>query len=141
MIPDRLLIGDVASEAGVNIQTLRYYERRGLIPAPKRSASGYRQYSSEAVRLVTFIKRAQELGFTLREVQELLKLRAPGPKRRVAARAAAEAKLRDIDEKMRDLGAMRGALMTLVSTCACAGEGAMSCPILEALEKKSTAMP
>jgi Hg(II)-responsive transcriptional regulator len=132
-----MLIGDVASEAGVNIQTLRYYERRGLIPAPKRTASGYRQYSDEAVRLVTFIKRAQELGFTLREVQQLLKLRTPGPKRRDAARAAAEAKVRDIDAKIRDLGAMRTALMQLVGTCACSGGSAMTCPILEALEKKN----
>lgn len=136
---DRLLIGDAASQAGVNIQTLRYYERRGLIPPPQRSASGYRQYSDESVRLVTFIKRAQALGFTLREVQELLKLRAPGLKRRDAARAAAEAKVRDIDDKMRDLAAIRGALASLVESCACSSESAMSCPILEALEKRKAA--
>lgn len=136
----RLLIGDVAHEAGVNIQTLRYYERRGLLPAPKRSRSGYRQYGDDAVRLVTFIKRAQELGFTLREIEELLKLRAPGAKRRDAARATASAKIRDIDDKMRDLAAMRAALVSLVEACTCSGESA-SCPILEALEKKKTTPP
>jgi DNA-binding transcriptional MerR regulator len=133
-----LLIGDVAAEAGVNIQTLRYYERRGLLPAPKRSRSGYRQYSDDAVRLVTFIRRAQELGFTLREVKELLKLRAPGPKRREAARTTAASKVRDIDAKMRDLTAIRAALMSLVEACACSGESTTACPILEALEKKTT---
>lgn len=135
MKADRKLIGEVASEAGVNIQTLRYYERRGLIPAPKRSSAGYRQYSEESVRLVTFIKRAQELGFTLREVEDLLKLRAPGPRRRDAARAVAEAKVLDIDGRIRDLTAMRGALVALVQTCACSSEAAPGCAILEALEK------
>ena len=136
MKPDRLLIGDVAAEAGVNIQTLRYYERRGLIPAPRRSFAGYRQYSDESVRLVSFIKRAQELGFTLKEIQELLKLRAPGPKKRDAARAAAEAKVRDIEERIADLTAIKAALSELVERCACSGDTS-GCAILEALEKKS----
>jgi DNA-binding transcriptional MerR regulator len=83
---EMLSISKVAARAGVHIQTLRYYERRGLIPAPKRAASGYRQYSAESVRIVIFIKRAQELGFTLREVQALLELRKPRPGRRVLRR-------------------------------------------------------
>ena len=130
-----LLIGHVASAAGVNVQTLRYYERRGLIPAPKRTASGYRKYNRETVRTVTFIKRAQELGFTLREVQELLRLRAAGPKRRAAAQAAVAAKVRDIDGKIRDLSAMRTALCSLVDTCACSAGSTLKCPILDSLEK------
>ncbi len=124
----------VARAAGVNIQTLRFYEREGLLPTPKRTAAGYRQYSEDAVRIVVFIKRAQELGFTLREAKELLKLRTPGTKRVPQARAAAETKLRDIDEKIRDLTAIRGALASLVETCACSG-GPVLCPILEALER------
>lgn len=132
----RLLIGDIVAKAGVNVQTLRYYERRGLIPAPRRSSSGYSEYSEEAVRLVTFIKRSQELGFTLREAQELLKLRALRPKRRDAALTAAKAKVRDIDEKIRDLTAMRRALTSLATKCACFSESPMTCPILEALEKR-----
>ncbi|WP_437723538.1 MerR family transcriptional regulator [Sorangium sp. So ce861] len=131
-----LRTGEVAKAAGVNIQTLRFYEREGLIAPPKRTASGYRQYSEDTVRIVTFIKRAQELGFTLREAKELLKLRAAGPARGPAARVAAEIKLRDIDEKIRDLTAIRAALSSLVETCACAG-GSVYCPILESLEKPS----
>lgn len=130
-----LSTGELAKAAGVNLQTIRFYEREGLLPAPKRTLSGYRQYGDEAVRIVRFIKRAQELGFTLREAKELLKLRSAGPKRAAMARLAAESKLIDIDEKIRDLTAIRAALSSLVETCACAG-GPLSCPILEALEKK-----
>jgi DNA-binding transcriptional MerR regulator len=139
MSSERLLIGDVAAKAGVNIQTLRFYERQGILPTPKRTRSGYRQYSEETVRLVIFIKRAQELGFTLKEARELLKLRDPGPKRRDLARSAAQAKVRDIDEKVRDLEAMRAALMSLVTTCDCSTSP--NCPILEALEKKEARGP
>ncbi|RMH60207.1 MAG: heavy metal-responsive transcriptional regulator, partial [Bacteroidetes bacterium] len=68
-------IGDVAKRAGVNVQTIRFYERKGLMEAPPRTASGYRQYTGEAVRRIRFIKHAQELGFSLREIHELLSLR------------------------------------------------------------------
>lgn len=132
-----LRTGEVAKAAGVNLQTIRFYEREGLLPPPKRTVAGYRQYSDEAVRIVRFIKRAQELGFTLREAKDLLRLRSAGPKRAAAARTAAESKLRDIEQKIADLTAMRTALSSLVETCACAG-GPVTCPILEALEKKDT---
>lgn len=128
-------IGEVAAEAAVNIQTLRYYERVGLLPPPGRRSSGYRMYGPEAVRRVRFIKRAQELGFTLREVKELLKLRSVGPARRPKVRAVAQSKLDDIDQKIRDLSAMRGALAHLVTECA-THDGSVTCPILEALEAK-----
>ena len=130
-----LRTSEVAKAAGVNIQTLRFYEREGLLPNPKRTAAGYRQYGPDAVRLVTFIKRAQELGFVLREVKELLKLRSAGPRRVDAARTAAQAKLGEIDHKIRDLMAMRAALSSLVSACTCFGS-AVDCPIIEALEKQ-----
>jgi DNA-binding transcriptional MerR regulator len=129
-----LRTGQVAKASGVNIQTVRFYEREGLLAPPKRSASGYRQYTDDAVRIVTFVKRAQELGFTLREAKQLLRLRSLGPKRAEAATSAAEAKLRDIDEKVRDLTAMRAALASLVDCCKRTG-GPLTCPILEALEK------
>ena len=132
-----LRTSQVASAAGVNVQTLRFYEREGILPPPRRTASGYRQYSEDTVRLVVFVKRAQELGFTLREAKDLLKLRTPGPRRIASARAAAETKIHMIDEKLRDLAAMREALATLVQTCACQ-QGALHCPILEALEKTTT---
>lgn len=130
-----LSIGQVATAAGVNVQTLRYYERVGLMPAPRRSRANYRLYNDETVRMVLFVKRAQELGFTLREVKDLLKLRTVGPAKRDAVRAAAEAKVADIDSRIQDLVAIRAALASLVRTCSCV-KSTPTCPILEALEKK-----
>jgi Hg(II)-responsive transcriptional regulator len=131
---DRLRIGEVASGAGVNIQTLRYYERRGLLAAPDRTAAGYREFPSETVRLVRFIKRAQDLGFTLREIDELIALRDARGRKRREARALAEAKVRDIERKLAQLQAMRSALQTMVERCACR-DGRPTCPILEALDE------
>ncbi len=125
-------IGEVAAGAGVNIQTLRYYERRGLLPEPERRESGYRAYDPETVRLVQFIKRAQELGFTLREIAELIELRE-SPRRGTEVRSLAQAKIEDIERKMRRLRAMRDALRGLVEACDCEG-GAPTCPIIEALD-------
>lgn len=128
-----LRIGEVATQAGVNIQTLRYYERRGILEEPKRTPSGYREYESETVRVIRFIKRAQDLGFTLSEIEELLELRERRPRDRRAVRELAAAKLRNIDEKIRDLEAMKKALDVLVDSCACKGP-TLECPILEGLE-------
>lgn len=125
-------IGEVAVGAGVNIQTLRYYERRGLLPEPRRRGSGYRAYDPETVRLVRFIKRAQELGFTLREIAELVELRH-SPRGGAEVRALAAAKIEDIERKMAHLRAMRNALGSLVRACECE-EGAPTCPIIEALD-------
>jgi len=135
---DRLRIGAVARGAGVNIQTLRYYERRGLVRPPGRTPSGYREYPSEAVRLVRFIKRAQDLGFTLNEIGDLIALRNAAGRKRDNVRALAVAKMRDIDRKLEQLKAMRGALSTLVETCACR-DGKPACPILEALDEREEA--
>jgi Hg(II)-responsive transcriptional regulator len=129
-------IGDVAARAGVNTQTLRYYERRGILGEPKRSSSGYREYPTDTVRLIRFIKRAQELGFTLNEIEELITLRQTTPKRRGKVRELAAAKMRDIDEKLARLQAMRSALYTLVEDCTCGSE-TLTCPILEALDDVS----
>ena len=129
--------GEVAARAGVNIQTLRYYERRGLLGRPPRTASGYRRYSEDAVRIVRFVKRAQELGFTLDEAEQLLRLRRVTPARRSSVRALATAKVADIESKMRQLAAMRAALQQMLS--ACCGDGALECPILEALERDGEA--
>jgi len=129
---ERLLTGEVAARAGVNIQTLRYYERRGILREPHRTSSGYREYPAETVRLIRFVKRAQELGFTLREIEELLRLRENRAGRRERVQARAAAKLHDVDEKIRHLNAIRGALSVLLESCRCAGPP--ECPILEALE-------
>ena len=131
-------IGDVAARAGVNPQTLRYYERRGILGEPKRSSSGYREYPADTVRLIRFIKRAQELGFTLTEIEELITLRQTTPKRRAKVRELAAAKMRDIDEKLARLQAIRSALSTLVDDCTCGAE-TLTCPILEALDDAEAA--
>ncbi len=127
--------GAVAARAGVHAETVRYYEKRGLLPKPARTASGYRIYTEDDVARIRFIKRAQELGFTLEEIRELLSLRVdPGTDRRAVRRHAA-AKLADLEAKIRDLERMRQALSTLVT--ACDGCGPTSdCPILEAMQSE-----
>ena len=110
-------IGDVAKRAGVHIETLRYYERRGLVEEPTRTPSNYRVYPGETVRRVRFIKRAQELGFSLKEIKDLLSLRAAPKARCRDVRPRAEAKLDEIDQKLRDLRRMKKALSGLVGQC------------------------
>lgn len=124
-------IGQVAARAGVNIDTVRYYERRGLLEEPERRPSGYREYPEETVPLIRFVKRAQDLGFTLKEIDELISLRDGAGKHRKEVRALAEAKMRDINQKLARLQAMRSALNGLLESCACGQRPA--CPILEAL--------
>jgi len=123
---------ELAARAGVNPQTLRYYERRGLLPAPPRSAAGYRAYPAEAVRVVRFVKRAQELGFSLDEVEELLQLAGGGPRSCDAARALAEARLADLAARIDDLVRMRASLHRLVGTCA-RPRPDRDCPLLVAI--------
>lgn len=129
---------EVAKAAGVNLQTLRYYERRGLVPEPDRRPSGYREYESSTVQRVRFIKRAQQLGFTLEEIAELLALRQVARRARPRAQALAVAKIATVDEKLRQLGAMRSALTQLIEACACE-PGSAECPIIEALEEGESA--
>ena len=130
-----LKVGEVAKHAGVNLQTIHYYERRGLLPKPARTGSNYRAYPEDAVLRVRFVKRAQELGFTLREIKELLSLRAAPRARCADVRNRAEAKVQDIDAKVRTLRAMRKALTKLIGECS--GKGPVTqCPILEALDSK-----
>jgi Hg(II)-responsive transcriptional regulator len=124
--------GEVAAEAGVNVQTLRYYERRGLLPEPARRESGYRVYGPDAVRRVRFIKRAQELGFALSEAETLLALAAGGPEGCDAARGLAEEKMRELDRRIADLEAMRDSLRRLASTCA-RPRDERDCPLLQAI--------
>ena len=134
---ERLHIGEVAARAGVNVQTLRYYERRGLLEEPERSQSGYRKYPVETVRLIKFIKRAQELGFTLTEAEDLLRLRQVRSRDRHRIRALAEEKVREVDEKIRRLKSIRDALGKLIDSCVC-GRPELECPILEALEDRAS---
>lgn len=125
-------IAEAAAAAGVNVQTLRYYERRGLLPRPSRRASGYREFSPETVRIVRFVKRAQDLGFSLDEAAELLKLRNDRQRDRSRVRAVAGRKLEMVRSKIAELSAIAEALETLVGCCA-AGT-TLECPILDALD-------
>lgn len=127
-----LKTGEVAARAGVNVETLRYYERRGILEEPERRPSGYRQYPAGTVQLVRFVKRAQELGFTLDEIEELLVLRNDHTRSCADVRRAASAKIADIDAKIASLAAMKDALATLVDSCR--GRGSTrQCPILESI--------
>lgn len=130
---DGLTTGQVARQAQVNVETVRYYERRGLLPEPNRRPSGYRNYSLEAVRRIRFIKHAQQLGFSLEEVDELLQLRVDPATPCSEVKQRAEAKHGEIERRIEDLRRMQRALTTLADTCS--GEGPIhECPILDALE-------
>ncbi len=127
-----LHIGKVARAAGVNIQTLRYYERRRLLRPAGRAPNGYRWYDAESVRLLRFVKRAQGLGFSLREVQALLRLRETRGVPCAQVRERGERKIAEIAAKERQLAAMRPALEKLVASCR-TERSRRECPILEAL--------
>ena len=130
---DQLRTGEVARKCRVNLETIRYYERQGLLPKPARLPSGYRAFSSDAVRRIRFIKRSQQLGFSLKEIKELLALRISPRSRCADVRTRTEAKIAEIDQKMRSLLAMKQALERLVS--ACTGDGPVNeCPTLESLD-------
>lgn len=127
-----LTIGQLARQAQVNVETVRYYERRGLMPEPPRRESGYRQYSEPDVARIRFIKRAQTLGFTLKEISELLSLRVDPKTTCGDVKGRAEVKIANVEEKIRDLQRMKKALIKL--TASCRGRGPTSkCPILEML--------
>jgi MerR family copper efflux transcriptional regulator len=125
-----MTIGRLAREAGVNIDTIRYYERNGLVPKPVRRASGYREYDAADVRRLRFILRAKDLGFTLAEIAELLSLSADRDVRGVKRRA--EQRLEQVEHKIEELERVRRGLKTLIE--ACPGHGALErCPIVAAL--------
>ncbi len=128
-----LTIGKVACQAGVGVETVRFYERQGLIAEPPRRASGYRQYPPETPSRIRFVRRAKLLGFTLKEIKELLSLRASPNSRCTDVRLRAEAKFENIQQKIRDLKKMNKALKQLIAACDGLGS-ATECPILEALE-------
>ena len=130
-----LTIGQVARHAGVGVETVRFYEREGLLQRPSRRASGYRQYDVEAVTRLRFIRKAKELGFTLKEIAELLSLRLDPAASRSDVKHRAEVKVADIDMRIRSLKRMRKVLAKL--TTLCSGHGTTTgCPILEAMDGK-----
>ncbi len=133
----RLTIGRVAHAAGIGIDTIRYYEREGLLPAPARRISGYRDYTPDAVTRLRFIRRAKELGFTLPEIRELLALSADRARGVRGVKQRAEARLGEIDRRIRELKRVQRGLKHLID--ACPGHGALErCPILTALGSGET---
>lgn len=125
-------IGQLARRTGVPIDTIRYYESNDILPAPSRQASGYRAYDDDDITRLNFVRRAKGLGFTLREIRELLELSGRADEDMAAVRAAAAAKLADVDHKIEALTRVRDGLRQLIA--ACPGHGNLSaCPILAAL--------
>lgn len=130
-----LTIGEVAKAAEIGVETIRFYEREGLIAEPPRRASGYRQYPREAIGRLRFIRRAKELGFTLREIGELLSLRVDPSTTCADVRAMARAKIEDIDGRVAELHRIKDVLERLARSCR--GKGPTSeCPILDILEER-----
>ncbi|MCR4289502.1 MAG: Hg(II)-responsive transcriptional regulator [Candidatus Scalindua sp.] len=129
-----LTTGQLAKETGVNIETIRYYERCGLIPEPPRKVSGYRKFSPKYIERIFFIKRAQALGFTLKEIFDLLAV-ADGKPACKNIRKFAEDKVADIETRMHDLQKMKMVLKDLIKKCL--GKRKISeCPIIESLSQK-----
>jgi Predicted transcriptional regulators len=128
-----LRIGEVAERGGVNLQTIRYYEREKLLPEPPRLASGYRVYPDQTVRRVRFIKRAQEIGFTLAEIRGLLAIRIDADRDSSEVRKLAQAKITDIEKKIQTLQLMKGVLSRITERCSGCGPTS-ECPILESID-------
>ncbi len=131
-----LTIGQVARDAGVGVETVRFYERQGLIePPPRDPVNRYRRYPEAAVRRIVFIRQAQSLGFSLREIAELLSLRANPGASCGDVRHRAEAKLAEINRKRAQLEVFRAALEELIAACPGNGTAARACTILQFLEQ------
>jgi Hg(II)-responsive transcriptional regulator len=128
-----MTIGELAARLGVNVQTVRYYERRGLLVPAERRASGYRAYTEDAVDRLRFIRRAQELGFTLAEIGELLELRLDPGTTAADVKQRAVQKIDEIDAKLRDLERIRDALTHLAGRCRGGRGPTGDCPLLDAL--------
>lgn len=131
----KLTVGVIAKQAGVNIQTVRYYERLGILVPDGYSASGYRLYTPEAVRVIRFIRNAQWLGFSLKEIAKLLRLRAGRKAQCAPAKRQAEVRLKSVRERIAGLRAIERTLRRLLKTCAARGTTDF-CPILESLKKE-----
>lgn len=133
----RWTISKIAAAAGVGVETIRYYERRGLVEQPKAMRTAFREYPESVIARVRFIKRAQELGFTLEEIAELLALTEQSGITRKEVRDLAQQKLVMIREKLQDLIRMEATLSKLVRSCS--GKGSLAgCPIIEALAESPT---
>lgn len=133
-----LTSGEVARQAGVSKESMRYYERMGLLPEPQRSEARYRLYTEAAVSRLRFIKKAQHLGFSLDEIKDLLVLNEAKNEDAGQVKRLAESKLEAIDLKIKELEAMRTSLNNLVLTCGGEHTARETCPILQELAEKIT---
>ncbi len=132
----RIAIGVMSKRTGANIETIRYYERVGLLPTPARSSGGYRLYGTDHVKRLTFIRRARALGFSIHEVRKLLELAEHRRRPCAEARSLAAAHLEDVRAKIADLRVMERVLRETVASC---GESAgRHCPLIEALSRQGT---
>lgn len=132
---EELTIGKIAGRTGVGIETIRFYERQGLIAPPPRTDAGYRLYPADTVARLRFIKNAKQLGFSLKEIGELLSLHEAPDATKADVKQRTEAKIREIETKIRELTSMRELLVKLATSCS--GEGPLdSCPIMQAMEGK-----
>lgn len=131
-----LTIGKLASAAGVNAQTIRYYERSGLFHAPKRTPGGYRQFGPDELRRLLFIRRAQSVGFSLAEIRELLALRVHDPRSCGSVARRVDAKIAATEEKIRELQTLLTSLNRIRASCA-APRRTEDCPVLEALDENA----
>ncbi|MCZ6566015.1 MAG: MerR family transcriptional regulator [Gammaproteobacteria bacterium] len=129
-----LRIGEVANKSHVGVETVRFYEREGLIALPKRNVSGYRQYSESAIKQIQFIQHAKTLGFSLKDIRELIKLKSTRDARCKSIKSTAKAKIADIQEKIDALKRMKMALEPLVAQCK-SSDPISDCPILNALDE------
>lgn len=132
----RLTRGELAKRSGVNFATVRYYEKLGLLAEPPRSKAGYRMFSDESVKRLHFIKQAQELGFSLREIKDLLDLRITPEATTSDVRMRANEKIADIGDKIKRLREMKKSLEMLVKSC-CDEAAASECPILKNLNTEN----
>jgi MerR family mercuric resistance operon transcriptional regulator len=128
----RRTIGRFARDAGVGVETVRYYQRRGLLPVPAHGATAYREYDDALLRRLRFIRRVQAAGFTLEEIRELLRLDRSRDRQRV--RSLAGRKLDELDERIRELRRLRRALQDVVHDCE-HGDAAAPCPIIESFDR------
>ena len=133
---ETLTIGQVAKQADIGLETVRFYEREGLIENPPRRPSGYRAYPPETVTRVRFIRTAKGLGFSLKEIAELLDLRVDPVESCASVKTIAGDKIADIDNRIRTLQRMRKALRKLVTACE-ARKATSDCPILESLDREA----
>ena len=130
--------GKIAQQTGCNIETIRYYEKSGLLPVPARTGSGYRIYTQDHVRCLHFIQRAKELGFSANQIQELLNLSKGAGHTRADVKSLTEEHINDVSQKIKDLQKLKNRLRQISSHCDGSSESAENCPIIVSLFEPTT---